>query len=95
MNLHLYDVIQVPNITEKSTKVEPQGKYSFRVHPSASKQQVKDAVEQIFNVKVTKINTMNVSGKWKRLRSKPGRTSDWKKAIVTLKTGQKIDLQAA
>ena len=88
----LYDVIREPLITEKGTKQEKGRKYFFRVHPNANKHEIQEAVEQLFNVKVVKINTMITGGKLKRVRFQPGRTSDWKKAIVTLKEGQKIDL---
>ena len=90
--IHLYDVIKEPVITEKSTKLASQNKYFFRVHSDATKPQIKKAVEDIFNVKVEDVNTIQVSGKWKRVRLQPGKTSDWKKAIVTLKAGQKIEL---
>ena len=91
MRLHLYDVIVEPVVTEKSTLKRETGKYSFRVHPSASKQSVREAVEKIFNVHVTKINTSMVPGKWKRVRYRPGLTAEWKKATVTLKEGEKIE----
>lgn len=92
MSIHLYDIIKSPLITEKGARQSGDNKYYFRVHPNASKHQVKDAVEKIFNVKVLDVNTLNVLGKWKRVRIQPGKTSDWKKAIVTLKEGQKIEL---
>ena len=92
MSIHIFDVIREPWITEKGTKLGPQGKYFFNVHPAATKPQIKKAVEETFNVKVLNVNTMNVSGKWKRVRTQPGKTSNWKKAIVTLKPGQKIEL---
>ncbi len=91
MSLHTYDVIQSPWITEKGSKLGPANKYLFRVHPKATKPQIKQAVEEVFNVKVETVNTMNILGKWKRVRMEPGKTSDWKKAIVTLKAGQKIE----
>ena len=90
--MNIYDVIQEPCITEKGTKQASENKYFFRVRKDASKPQIKKAVEEIFNVKVTDVNTIMVSGKWKRVRLQPGKTSDWKKAIVTLKQGQKIEL---
>lgn len=92
MKLHLYDVIQEPLVTEKSTGQNARGKYSFRVHKSANKKSVKEAVEKIFNVHVTKVNTNIVPGKWKRVRLQPGRTAEWKKATVQLKEGEKIEL---
>lgn len=90
--MNIYDVIQEPCITEKGSKQAAENKYFFRVRRDASKPQIKKAVEEIFNVKVVDVNTINVSGKWKRVRTQPGKTSDWKKAIVTLKEGQKIEL---
>ena len=81
-------------LTEKGTLLtEKQNQYLFRVDPSANKIEIKNAVEKIFNVKVTKVNTMNRQGKHKRLRSMSyGMTSAWKRAVVTLKEGEKIDL---
>lgn len=90
MRLHLYNVILEPVVTEKVTHQIEKGKYSFRVHPDANKRSVKEAVEKIFNVHVTKINTHVVPGKWKRVRFRPGLTAEWKKATVTLKQGEKI-----
>lgn len=93
MRLHLYDVILEPLITEKSTgQNEKEGKYTFRVHPEANKNSVKEAVEKIFNVHVTKVNTNVIPGRWKRVRFRPGMTAEWKKATVTLKEGEKIEL---
>ena len=92
MNINLYDVIRQPWITEKGTKLgTSQNKYFFHVHVKATKPQIKNAVEEIFNVKVRNVNTMNIAGKWKRVRIQAGKTNDWKKAIVTLKQGQKIE----
>ncbi len=90
--MHLYDIIREPLLTEKGTKQEKAGKYFFAVDRSAKKHEIKEAVERIFNVKVEKVNTMVMGGKWKRVRYQPGKTADWKKAIVTLKEGQKIEL---
>ena len=81
-------------LTEKGTHLtERENQYLFRVDPSANKIEIKDAVEKIFNVKVEKVNTMNRRGKHKRLRSMNyGMTAGWKRAVVTLKEGEKIDL---
>lgn len=96
MKLSIYEVIREPLITEKITReADKLGKYAFKVHSHANKKQIKAAVEKIFNVHVTRVNTLNNSGKWRRVRFQPGKTADWKKAIVTLKTGEKIDLSAA
>jgi large subunit ribosomal protein L23 len=92
VNMNIHDVIREPLITEKGTGQEKQRKYYFRVDKHASKRQIRDAVEKFFNVKVEKVNTMLVGGKWKRVRFAPGMTPDWKKAAVTLSEGQKIDL---
>ena len=89
--MNLFDIIAYPLITEKNTVEAELGKYTFRVHPKATKGDIKLAVEKAFNVKVVKVNTLNMSGKIKRVRYQPGYTSDWKKAIVTLKSGQKIE----
>lgn len=89
--MNLFDIIAYPLITEKSTAQAEQRKYAFRVHPKAKKGDIKLAVEKMFNVRVVKVNTMNVGGKWKKVRYQPGYTADWKKAIVTLKSGQKIE----
>jgi large subunit ribosomal protein L23 len=78
--------------TEKSTLYEPNGKYLFLVSTSANKIQIKQAVELIYKVKVKDVNTFVSSGKLKRVRYHLGRTPDLKKAIVTLKAGQKIEV---
>ncbi len=81
-------------LTEKGTRLtEQHNQYQFDVMPTANKIEIKQAVEKIFNVKVVKVNTMNKLGKAKRLRTMSyGRTAAWKRAIVTLKAGDKIDL---
>ena len=90
------DVIIAPLITEKSMSGTMQQQYSFEVHPRATKTQIRHAVEEIFKVAVVKVNTVNVGGKLKNFARRRTRTSgkqpDWKKAIVTLKSGQKIEL---
>ena len=92
MSIHTMDVIREPWITEKAAKAAPQNKYFFKVHPRATKAQIKKAVEELFNVHVLRVNTLHGFGKWKRVRIQPGKTNDYKKAIVTLKEGQKIEL---
>ena len=87
-----YDVIQSPIITEKATRLSEQNKVVFRVADDASKDEIAAAVEELFKVKVTKVNTLNVKGKTKRFRGVMGRRSDIKKAIVTLAEGQSIDI---
>ena len=80
------DIILRPVITEKSNMDIQEGKYTFEVAKKATKIQIAKAVEELFNVKVLKVNTMNVKGKQKRVGVHQGRTSDWKKAIVTIDT---------
>ena len=80
-----YDIIKRPVITEQSMEAVADKKYVFMVALDANKIEIKKAVEEIFGVKVAKVNTMNVPGKAKRLgAARPGRTKDWKKAIVQL-----------
>lgn len=87
-----YDIIKSLLRTEKSTAhLEPVGKYLFLVAKSANKIQVKQAVEEIYKVKVKDVNTVVSPGKLKRVRYQLGKTPDYKKAVVTLKEGQKID----
>jgi large subunit ribosomal protein L23 len=90
------DIILAPVITEKSMAGTAFQQYAFEVHSSASKTQIKSAIHEIFKVDVVKINTVNVGGKSKNFARRGSRTSgkqsDWKKAIVTLAPGQKIEL---
>jgi len=87
-----YDVIVTLLRTEKGTFLEPRRQYIFAVAQKANKIEIKDAVEEIYNVKVEAVNTAMVPGKRKRVRQEFGHTTAWKKAIVTLKEGQKIDV---
>ena len=87
-----YDVVKTLLRTEKGTTLEPDRKYLFQVSSRATKIDIKKAVEEIYNVKVQNVNTAIVSGKKKRVRHQLGYTSDWKKAIVTLKEGSKIEV---
>jgi large subunit ribosomal protein L23 len=87
------DIIETASLTEKSTLLsEKQNKYVFRVRPHANKIQVKQAVERLFQKKVVDVNTCNYAGKEKRVRGPVGRRPHWKKAIVTLAEGEKIEL---
>jgi large subunit ribosomal protein L23 len=90
------DVIISPRITEKSMANALAHQYSFVVHPEATKTQIRHAIEEIFKVNVVRVNTVNVGGKRKSFARRgvrtEGRTKDVKKAIVTLKPGQKIEL---
>ncbi|MCL6608437.1 MAG: 50S ribosomal protein L23 [Geminicoccaceae bacterium] len=87
-----YDLIIAPVITEKATLLSEKNQVVFKVRPDATKPQIKAAVEALFNVKVTAVNTMNVKGKVKRFRGRPGKRPDVKKAIVTLAEGSRIDV---
>jgi len=84
------EIIKALIRTEKATRYEPQGKYLFLVKTGANKIQIKHAVEQIYKVKVKDVNTFTSIGKLRRVRYQLGRTPDLKKAVVTLKEGQKI-----
>ncbi|MBI4970337.1 MAG: 50S ribosomal protein L23 [Candidatus Omnitrophica bacterium] len=87
-----FDCIVEPLRTEKGSLQEADRKYYFKVAFTATKKEIRSAIEKVFNVHVIKINTQCVKGKLKRVRFQPGYTSDWKKAIVTLKKGEKLDL---
>ncbi|MBO4459400.1 MAG: 50S ribosomal protein L23 [Clostridiales bacterium] len=90
-----YDVILTPVITEKSMDVTEAGKYTFKVATDANKTEIKDAVEEIFGVKVKSVNIANYDGKVKRQRYKTGRTPAFKKAVVTIDTeGKEISFLA-
>jgi large subunit ribosomal protein L23 len=87
-----YDIILSPVITEKATNASEQDKVIFKVAMTATKPQIKDAVEKLFDVKVKSVNTLRRRGKWKLFKGRAGRLSDTKRAIVTLEEGQKIDV---
>ena len=87
-----YDVINTLIRTEKGTVLEQDGKYLFLVSKKANKIQIKRAVEKIYKVKVHAVNTLIVGGKLRRIRYELGKTADWKKAVVTLKPGEKIEV---
>lgn len=89
-----YDVIVSPVVTEKSTAATEHGKFLFNVRLDAKKEDIKSAVESLFGVKVTKVNTLIRLGKERRFRNTIGKKSDVKKAIVTLEKGQSIDLSS-
>jgi len=88
----MYDIIRGPVITEKATNVSEHNQVIFRVPLAATKREVKAAVEELFSVKVKAVNTIRVQGKLKRFRGRIGRRSDYKKAVVTLREGQRIDV---
>jgi large subunit ribosomal protein L23 len=88
----MYDLVRTPVITEKATNASEHNQVIFRVALTATKREVRAAVEGLFNVKVTAVNTIRVMGKTKRFRGRLGQRSDYKKAIVTLAEGQRIDV---
>jgi large subunit ribosomal protein L23 len=92
MNAH--DIIIRPIVSEKSYNLMEQNRFTFEVAKEARKEQIAQAVAEVFGVTVLKVNTMNVSGKPRRLRYNKGLSRSWKKAIVTLKDGDTIDLFA-
>lgn len=87
-----YETVKAMIRTEKSNVQEPHGKYLFWVERSANKIEIKRAIEEIYKKKVVKVNTIVVPSKKKRVRYKEGYTSEWKKAMVTLKKGERIDV---
>ena len=90
--INLLDTIVSPAVTEKATSLSELNKMVFKVHKGASKKSIKKSIEKIFKVKVIKINTINLKGKTKLVRGKKSSRPGYKKAIVTLKKGQSIDL---
>lgn len=90
----MYEILRAPVITEKATLGAEHNQITFRVAIDASKPEIKAAVEGLFDVKVTKVNTLVQDGKVKRFRGREGRRADFKKAIVTLAEGQSIDLSS-
>jgi len=92
VDIRHYDIVLAPHITEKSTMLSEQNAVVFKVATGASKPEIKAAVEALFGVTVTGVNTMVTKGKSKRWKGKPYQRSDMKKAIVTLADGQSIDI---
>ncbi|OGO06671.1 MAG: 50S ribosomal protein L23 [Chloroflexi bacterium RBG_13_56_8b] len=91
--MHLSEVLRRPLVTEKNTAIQaPQGKYAFEVAAGANKNQVKLAVEKAFKVNVAQVNVLTVPGRRRMMRGRTVTTPSWKKAIVTLKPGDKIEL---
>ena len=84
------DIIIAPVLTEKSNAMREQRKYVFKVDSRSTKLEIKEAVRKLFNVKVEKCTVINVDGKMRRVRYRAGKTSSWKKAIVTLAAGESI-----
>jgi large subunit ribosomal protein L23 len=91
MNLISHDIIIRPIVTEKSSQMMGDNWYTFEVHPTANKIMIRKAVEEIFKVKVVKVHTMNVKPKPKRMGAFKGKTRSWKKAMVSLAEGQRIE----
>ena len=89
--MHLYEVLRRPLITEKSTELQAQSKYAFEIAGEANKPMVKQAIEKAFKVKVTGVNVITVPGKTRRVGRRQVLTPSWKKAIVTLQAGDKIE----
>ena len=89
--MHLYEVLRRPLITEKNAALQAQGKYAFEVAGEANKPQIKQAVEKAFTVKVTAVNVITVPGKMRRVGRRRVLTPSWKKAVVSLKPGDKIE----
>ena len=89
--MHLYEVLRRPLVTEKNTILQALNKYAFEVAKEANKPQIKQAVEKAFKVQVTTVNVTKVSGKTRRVGRRLVQTAPWKKAIVTLKPGDKIE----
>ena len=93
MSRDFTDVLITPILSEKSMMLkDTQNRYTFRVNPLANKVEIKKAVEALFKVKVEAVRTANMPGKMHRVGRSEGKRSDWKKAVVTVKTGQKIDM---
>ena len=92
VDIRHYDVVLAPHITEKSTMVSEYNAVVFKVANGASKPEIKAAIEALFNVTVTKVNTILTKGKTKKWKGTPYKRSDSKKAIVTLAAGQSIDI---
>jgi large subunit ribosomal protein L23 len=90
--MNTYTILRRPVITEKSTDMQEQGRYTFEVLKNATKHQIKQAVEEAFEVSVVKVNTMHVRGKTKRFGPRVSARPSWKKAIVTLAPGNTITI---
>ena len=90
--MQLFEVIRRPLVTEKNTVLQAQGKYAFEVAQEANKNQVKQAVEKSFKVTVTGVNMISVRGRERRVGRRVVTGSSWKKAVVTLKAGDKIQI---
>jgi large subunit ribosomal protein L23 len=94
-DIHHRDVLLAPVVSEKTYSLLDENKYTFLVHPEANKTEIKIAVEKIFGVKVTAVNTINRKGKARRTRNGVGKRKDTKRAIVSVAVGQSIDIFSA
>lgn len=90
--MHPFEILRRPIITEKSTLMQDEGRYVFEVSTGATKHQIKKAVQEAFDVRVTKVNTMNMRGKSKKYGPRATLKKSWKKAIVTLASGESITI---
>lgn len=90
--MHSFEILRRPIITEKSTLMQDEGRYVFEVSTGATKHQIKKAVQEAFDVRVTKVNTMNMRGKSKKYGPRATLKKSWKKAIVTLASGESITI---
>jgi large subunit ribosomal protein L23 len=90
--MHLYEVLRRPLVTEKSTALQARNKYAFEIADGANKLMIRQAVEKAFKVKVTGVNVITMRGKTRRMGRRIIKTEPWKKAIVTLKPGDKIEI---
>jgi large subunit ribosomal protein L23 len=93
-NIKLLSVIRAPLVSEKTARLQESNQYVFEVASTATKADVKSAVESLFNVKVEGVNVLNVKGKNKNFRNRAGTRGDWRKAYVRLADGQSIDVMA-
>jgi large subunit ribosomal protein L23 len=93
MELRHEDVLIAPLVSERSWAIQDEGKYTFRVHPKANKLQIRKAVESVFNVRVERVRTQSYRGKPRQRKlGQRGKTRSWKKAIVQLQVGQRIEI---
>jgi large subunit ribosomal protein L23 len=94
--MNAQQIVQKPLVTERSMQLrDDENKYAFRVHPRATKPEIRKAIEELFNVRVVGVTTANMLGKTKRMGRYAGRRASWKKAIVTVAAGQKIEIYDA
>jgi len=95
MSANLYSVIRAPRVSEKTARMQETNQYAFEVAKTATKADIKTAIEKLFDVKVEAVNVVNVKGKNKSFRFRQGSRGDWRKAYVKLAEGQSIDVMTA